>query len=399
MKFQVGDVVTYNGKKAEIIQIIIDDPTAYRIKLDNNDTRGVWEESLKKDEESEPGRIRWYKKGKLEENKIFENNKYSEGDLVIYNGKYYPDRVGEKCVVTGIGYKSQYWIKFLKDNTKHLVIEDLLLSNDEKTPTRIRWYKKGKLSERYLGRWKNENKIYEMRRSNMSDDTIIKKINPKGFLIRIMVVLAANRGNNVLVNYLKHHLLGKVTSFESLYRDDKGINQVARAGHWWIDDIYLDENKQVHMVGHGFYQTADNKYDVILYLKSDIEYEDKRITSDLDPYGEEDWNDDYMNESLNMDDIFIGMRVRCVDDYKAKNKIGTVVSYDIDSDNAGIEFDDQIDGHNCGGDAKEGHGWYVELYNLEPLEEDKPIRVRWYKNGKLVKDNFMIKSFHVFRNL
>jgi hypothetical protein len=319
------------------------------------------------EKKEEPVRVRWYNKGKLSENKLFESNKYKEGDLVIYNGIWFPDRVGDKCVIISNKDIKTYWIRFLKDDQTQLCREDLLLPNEEKKPARIRWYNKGKLHESfqkddkviYIGlglpkRYHHAAKVLRSHgqsvfikfkdglihvadkdkvipyiktirkftkedpygeenwdvneiRKNIQEDIIIKNINPRAFLIRLLLMPMGNKGNEVLVNYLKHHLLGKVTTFHAVHNDKAKFDlqgrtsddNVGRAGHWWIDDIYLDDNKNVHMVGHGFRQKPDNQTDIILYLKDDIEYEDKRIITPEDPYGEEDWD---MYESNNHDE-------------------------------------------------------------------------------------------------
>lgn len=68
----------------------------------------------------------------------------------------------------------------------------------------------------------------------------------------------------------------------------------------------------------------------------------------------------------------IGDRVRCIDDFDGNslvlNATGTIVS--VVHDSYGIEFDCDVDGHNCCGTAKDGRGWYLYDDCIELLEED-----------------------------
>lgn len=62
----------------------------------------------------------------------------------------------------------------------------------------------------------------------------------------------------------------------------------------------------------------------------------------------------------------IGDKVRCIrsDKYrKLDGKIGTVV--EVAGYIIGVDFDEDIDGHTLGGNARMGHGWYMPSYFLE----------------------------------
>lgn len=76
--------------------------------------------------------------------------------------------------------------------------------------------------------------------------------------------------------------------------------------------------------------------------------------------------------------------------------MGTVV--DFTGDNVGVQFDVNIKslygfGHDCEGEGKPGHCRYLDEPELE-LVDDKPVRIRWYKKGKLQEK--MITKFSIF---
>ena len=65
-------------------------------------------------------------------------------------------------------------------------------------------------------------------------------------------------------------------------------------------------------------------------------------------------------------ELKIGDKVRCIrsDKYrKLDGKIGTVV--EAAGFIIGVDFDEDIDGHTLGGNARMGHGWYLPSYFLE----------------------------------
>ncbi len=151
----------------------------------------------------------------------------------------------------------------------------------------------------------------------------ISKFTPEGYVIREIVPL--NILNDIqridrirdgkaiweaFVKYLKKRLIGKVCSFPVLGKDKNGNNEVHGAGHWNIEDIYLDEEFKVHMV------ESKNKYDVILHIGSGVTnkiyYEDKADpVSPWDPYGEEEWEyESVFNESKR--DLYVGDDVEII---------------------------------------------------------------------------------------
>lgn len=69
----------------------------------------------------------------------------------------------------------------------------------------------------------------------------------------------------------------------------------------------------------------------------------------------------------------IGDRVCSIVNYPDDNQnivigsVGTVVN--IDYNIICVEWDDDVEGHTCDGNAMDGHGWNVEEYQIE-LEDD-----------------------------
>lgn len=82
---------------------------------------------------------------------------------------------------------------------------------------------------------------------------------------------------------------------------------------------------------------------------------------------------DYLIESQKWK---VGVRVLCEDAYDERNTNqlkGTIVHINKYfkgriHDDIGIEFDQYMNGHNCNGHAKEGHGWYIPLRKLKIIE-------------------------------
>lgn len=97
-------------------------------------------------------------------------------------------------------------------------------------------------------------------------------------------------------------------------------------------------------------------------------------------------------------------------------KIGKIVNFDTDGQ-AGVEFDVDIDGHSCDGNANAKKGWYVDVENLgvimdtdsKKFEEGDTVKFKEYISyndwkahdgqeatvlaqaiGKIVKDNFNV---------
>jgi hypothetical protein len=127
---------------------------------------------------------------------------------------------------------------------------------------------------------------------------VIKEIDPIA-VIREITLERIRRNTNTaefifkdLIKYLKKRLIGKVTSFSSLGKDSKGNPEVHGAGHWTIVNIYnKEEPGHIRFVGYGRLGDPKNTYDVRLYLKDKIYYEDFVSSSpEVDPYGEEDWD-------------------------------------------------------------------------------------------------------------
>ena len=67
----------------------------------------------------------------------------------------------------------------------------------------------------------------------------------------------------------------------------------------------------------------------------------------------------------------IGDRVIGLEDYQdahIEGKLGTICHFDNDdysSGGIGVNWDCELpEGHNCGGHAPQGHGWYVSFENI-----------------------------------
>lgn len=94
------------------------------------------------------------------------------------------------------------------------------------------------------------------------------------------------------------------------------------------------------------------------------------------------------------DGVFkVGDRVVCIDDKLHPGvfvcgKHGRVVSIDDDSLPIGVEFDEEIYGHDCGGHAKRHNGWYFrtnELRHEQPTKQKVREVKRKAKVGEYVK--------------
>lgn len=77
-----------------------------------------------------------------------------------------------------------------------------------------------------------------------------------------------------------------------------------------------------------------------------------------------------------MSEFYVDQRVRCVteSDGNAATLEATGRVVYIDDFEVGVEFDSDINGHDCGGHTEYGRGWWVHASNLEPIEyEDDDI--------------------------
>ena len=70
--------------------------------------------------------------------------------------------------------------------------------------------------------------------------------------------------------------------------------------------------------------------------------------------------------------IGMGDRVICTREYCDNSKIvgvtGTVVW--VSGGGFAVEFDEEIGGHDCGGLAETGHGWWLDEHCVELLNEN-----------------------------
>ena len=104
-----------------------------------------------------------------------------------------------------------------------------------------------------------------------------------------------------------------------------------------------------------------------------------------------------------MGNIFeIGDRVITTKSYEiyTEGKKGKIISVpDMDTHvKYCVEFDEYLGGHDgltMDNKGKNGHCWYISSDHLQHDEkENKPVRLRWYKHGKLEKK--LITEFESF---
>lgn len=122
---------------------------------------------------------------------------------------------------------------------------------------------------------------------------------------------------------------------------------------------------------------------------------------------------EYIKEGLNKSDFNIGDRVVSLyhiytrgNNKVNKDQTGTII--DIQSDPGTqicVEWDN-VGGHNGNTPGKikgkDGHCWWVYSRDIDIIEKDKPIKIRWYKKGKLnessdIKINVEGKNYLVYR--
>ena len=73
----------------------------------------------------------------------------------------------------------------------------------------------------------------------------------------------------------------------------------------------------------------------------------------------------------------------CGDMEELNGKKGKVVDI-MNTGGIGVEFEEKIPhGHNCNDTGKKGYCRYFDPADLEKYEDNKMVRLRWYKNGKL----------------
>lgn len=95
-----------------------------------------------------------------------------------------------------------------------------------------------------------------------------------------------------------------------------------------------------------------------------------------------------------MPDLKVGDRVLALEGHdgaSTEGKYGRIVS--VSSRELGVEFDEPVDGHTCGGRAKDNHGWNMPSRKLKKVEEmSKPKRT-----FKLLKDAPSVKRGALFQ--
>jgi hypothetical protein len=352
-KYERGDILTYTGdvykhrtgKKCRVIaKKTIVNNTFYAVEfLSDGDVRDIAEYNLKSDIPDIPEKdvIKWYSKGKLmREEYLTEDypakfSKYFEEEIDFVPFKLreeinpdfkWTDKMGDICYELrggrGIPVDHEY-LNLMKKILigKHIIFYTYSYVNGERGKCHgtvdfmefnghgvlIFHLKEEKQGGPYIAQGALDERMpiksYKMKQIYTEEDPYgeedwnvnekkkvksrnvrVKKITKKDYAIH------GGRGLPFLVKYLKLKLKGKVASFSA---SAKPGGEESRAGHWWIDDVYL-EGYNIHIIGHGFLHTKDSQIDVILSLKDDIEYEELIVKSPEDPYEEEDWD---INES------------------------------------------------------------------------------------------------------
>jgi hypothetical protein len=126
-------------------------------------------------------------------------------------------------------------------------------------------------------------------------------------------------------------------------------------------------------------------------------YVNHRRYDEVDPYGEEDdwdiYNEEYEHplSKLSKEDQkykeMIGKLVKCVGtNFGIKEPIGKIIMIYPNESYVGVEFEDNINGHDCNGfggigkPGKYGHCWNVEKRNLIFYEKDdiKEEDIEWF---------------------
>jgi hypothetical protein len=91
-----------------------------------------------------------------------------------------------------------------------------------------------------------------------------------------------------------------------------------------------------------------------------------------------------MNNFLLTKKFNIGDRVRCKEVPQIENslvgKTGTVVAIERGT-NVRVEFDENIDGHECNDLCKREHSWYLRDYCLEHIDDFLKVK-DWLKMKK-----------------
>jgi len=188
-----------------------------------------------------------------------------------------------------------------------------------------------------------------------------------------------------------------------------GELEIHGAGHWIIDDIYVKKTgvvhgKNIHIIGHGSNQPKTDQYDVILYLKDTIYYEDVEDKfPDIDPYGEEDWEfeskvyenkvsfwyDDEVNIT-NSDPLNIKDKIITFDTMMEVHDIfHTLTSYGYKFYNSDSFFSEILDNHyDCFLPFSPGQDWDYRLarkqyFSMELIDLDDILKLTTIRGRRL----------------
>jgi hypothetical protein len=102
--------------------------------------------------------------------------------------------------------------------------------------------------------------------------------------------------------------------------------------------------------------------------------------------------ENFINES-NINDFHVGQRVMAEDPNGRMRKGVILIKHFNDSPYIGyigVKFDDyDYNCHNLDGACEEGYGYWVHFKDIKSLEEEeKTLKIKWFRDGKLTKENF-----------
>jgi hypothetical protein len=84
-----------------------------------------------------------------------------------------------------------------------------------------------------------------------------------------------------------------------------------------------------------------------------------------------------------MTDLILGAKVIIQDNYPdicIANQTGKIIDTTLQQSMYGIEFDKHIKGHNCRGQGKPGHCWWVPKRYVKPIDNNKEkLRINMIK--------------------
>lgn len=240
----------------------------------------------------------------------------------------------------------------------------------------------------------------ELREMLKNKQDIVKYLN-NNFTGWIRLRLVDDIDNSVNIKYF-HVMYWEIKTYDNLSRNP-WIPPMTYHLYMRIDGDYHEYQLR------GLRIPMNAAFDLIsnFTLTKYEEKETPRIYKKDDPYGEENWDDiDEINElrklrlKTEIDDDFengkfhIGQKVNALNN-KGVYASGTIVDIKYIRGDIwyGIEFDEYCSAYSCNGKAKAGHGFWT--CDVKEIEKEKPISIKWYKKGKLIKEDIDNSLLHV----